>query len=474
MSVLLFNYLGRVYQTGACSNVVKNYIHHISRISDVLTSKPVDSSVTVQGWVKGLRKMKDLTFVDINDGSCVKRLQILIPTRDKPNQLAFGASVRASGLLKTNSKGDLELSASHIQVIGPCVFTDGYPFAARKSYPPDYVRQFLHLRSRTTTFGALLRMRGAVSHTVHKYFNKLGFLYIHTPILTANDCEGAGEVFLVMPESKTLREEMSKSGGSEEEAYFGSKVFLTVSGQLHLEAVLRGIGNVYCFGPTFRAENSRSGRHLSEFYMIEAELAFSDNLDDVSAAAEGLVRASAECLLAEHSDDIELLAGKERCRVLESVLNPDPFPKVMRSEAAVALGIDPDAPLSREHELEIVNRFGGGRPVFVYGAPASTAPFYAKQSSKPGEVESLELLAPIVGELVGGSIREDNPDVLQEKLLNLGLQESLAWYLDIRRFGSVPSGGFGLGFERLLQTLLNIHNIRDTVPFPRWPHNCKA
>ncbi|XP_049864718.1 probable asparagine--tRNA ligase, mitochondrial isoform X2 [Schistocerca gregaria] len=406
MSVLLFNYLGRVYQTGACSNVVKNYIHNISRISDVLTSKPIDCSVTVQGWVKGLRKMKDLTFVDINDGSCVKRLQILIPTRDKPNQLAFGASVRASGLLKTNSKGDLELSASHIQVIGPCVFTDGYPFAARKSYPPDYVRQFLHLRSRTTTFGALLRMRGAVSHTVHKYFNKLGFLYIHTPILTANDCEGAGEVFLVMPESKKLREEMSKSGCSEEEAYFDSKVFLTVSGQLHLEAVLRGIGNVYCFGPTFRAENSRSGRHLSEFYMIEAELAFSDNLDDVSAVAEGIVRASAECLLAEHPDDVELLAGKERCRVLE--------------------------------------------------------------------VESLELLAPVVGELVGGSIREDNPDVLQEKLLNLGLQESLAWYLDIRRFGSIPSGGFGLGFERLLQTLLDVHNIRDTVPFPRWPHNCKA
>lgn len=474
MLVLLFNSLGRGCRTGACSKVVKNYIHHVSRISDLLISKPIDSSVTVQGWIKGLRKMKDLTFVDINDGSCIKRLQILIPSHDKPNQLAFGASVRASGVLKTNSKGDLEMSADNIQIIGPCVFTDGYPFAARKSYPPDYVRQFLHLRSRTTTFGALLRIRGAVSHSVHKYFSKLGFLFVHTPILTSNDCEGAGEVFLVTPESKALRKEMSKSGCTEEEAYFDSKVFLTVSGQLHLEAILRGLGSVYCFGPAFRAENSRSGRHLSEFYMIEAEVAFTEDLDDVSAVAEGLVRAAAECLLTEHSDDVEILTGKERCGALEAVLNPEPFPKVMRSEAALALGIDPDAPLSRENELEIVNRFGSGRPVFVYGAPASTAPFYAKQSSKPGEVEALELLAPVVGELVGGSIREDNTDVLEKKLLHLGLQDSLAWYLDTRRFGSIPTGGFGLGFERLLQTLLGIHNIKDTVPFPRWPHNCKA
>ncbi|GLV35193.1 Asparaginyl-tRNA synthetase mitochondrial [Carabus blaptoides fortunei] len=358
----------------------------------------------------------------------------------------------------------------------PNLATDGYPFAPRKSYPPEYIRKYLHLRARTKKFASVLRVRDAATKAVHDYFNSEGYFNIHTPILTSNDCEGAGEVFSVRPENKSLLKDMIKDGVSEDEAYFDSKIYLTVSGQLHLEAMAHGLEKVYTFGPTFRAENSKSRLHLSEFYMIEAETAFISELGDVMTVIEKLVKYVTESVANKCADDIVCVS--ESANVNLSWLNK-PFVTLTYDEALSILdknlnklssGVNKEEGLAKEHEIFLVNHCGNV-PTFVINWPKQIKPFYMKQcSDDASKVAALDLLAPNVGEIAGGSLRENEYNFLKNKLPCRNSE--LDWYLELRKFGSVPTGGFGMGFERYLQLILQMNNIKDTIPFPRWPHNC--
>ncbi|XP_021924777.1 probable asparagine--tRNA ligase, mitochondrial isoform X2 [Zootermopsis nevadensis] len=429
-----------------------------------------------------MRKMKEHVFLDVSDGSCSKKLQVLISKSRQPKSLTYGAAVEAVGSLVTNTNGQLELAAENVTVIGPCIVIDGYPFAPRKSYSPDYIRQFLHLRPRTNAFGALLRIRDAASHAVNEHFRNNGYIHIHTPVLTSNDCEGAGDVFQVKPENEKTVKDMMKDGMSMDEAYFDCNTYLSVSGQLHLEAAVRGLSKVYTFGPTFRAENSRSRLHLAEFYMIEAEAAFIESLEELMNIMENLIKNVTSQVMQKCADDVELLHSSDGNEGPVVSLLQKPFEVMTYEQAIDILGrhsgnfvsqVKKGQGLGKEHELYLV-KYAGDCPIFIVDWPSDIKPFYMKQSLQDvSKVSALDLLAPQVGELCGGSLREDNFSLLQDKLQKSGLYEALGWYLELREYGNVPSAGFGMGFERFLQVILGIPNIKDTIPFPRWPHNCK-
>lgn len=432
------------------------------------------TKTTVKGWVKSVRKLKDIIFADINDGSSVDRLSVVIPKKIKPSSLTWGSSVEICGTLSSGPKGQFELMADDINVVGSCVVADGYPFQPRKSYPPDYIRQHLHLRSRTNNFAAVLRVRNAAAMAAHKFFQSNHFINTHTPILTSNDCEGAGELFRVQPESTEVIKSMSSGNQNPEEVFFDSKTFLTVSSQLHLESLAHGLGNVYTLGPVFRAENSKSRLHLAEFYMLEAELAFCRTISQLQNIIEGLIKHIFKSVLNECEQELHFLHGSKS---LNFGWVDKEFITLRYDEAVRLLQNNPDVcsnppalngQLTKDHEFALV-RLSSGIPTFVIDWPKDNKPFYMKGCKHdPTKVDALDLLAPITGEIVGGSLREDNYEILKAKLPS----EQLNWYLDLRKFGNIPTGGFGLGFERLLQILCGVQNIKDTIPFPRWPHNC--
>ncbi|KAK7788313.1 hypothetical protein R5R35_011965 [Gryllus longicercus] len=445
------------------------------RIADILATRPLGTQTSIKGWVKTVRKMKDNLFIDVNDGSCPDKFQIVLPKALKPDYLSFGASVEVIGKTTENVNGQLELRADELKILGPCIHSEGFPFAGKVSHPPEYIRKFLHLRSRTSAFSSILRIRSAASRSIHKYLSNEGYLNIHTPILTANDCEGAGEVFLARPENDTHLKDMMKHGLSCEEAYFDKKVFLTVSGQLHLEAMARGLGSVYTFGPTFRAENSRSRLHLSEFYMLEAEAAFMDNLDDLLKMMEKFIKNITTEVANECERDIRMLQDEEAKLHVNNLIKK-PFQVLNFNEACSIINQHFEGPkvtegLNKEQELFLVNYFGKV-PVFVVEWPQALKPFYMKLMPDTLKVAAVDLLVPHVGELCGGSVRENDYILLEQKLKRIGQSEGLDWYLELRKFGNIPTSGFGMGFERFLQLLLGIANIKDTIPFPRWPHNC--
>lgn len=389
--------------------------------------------------------------------------------------MSTGCSVITKGTLTTSPRGQLELKAENLSVCGKCVVSDGYPFAPRKQYTPEYIRQYLQFRPRTNKFGSLLRVRNAAAFAINDFFNKTGFTLIHTPILTANDCEGAGEVFKVIPDNAELIKSMKREDLSPDETYFNNKVFLTVSGQLHLEAAVYGLSKVYTFGPTFRAENARSRLHLSEFYMVEAELAFCDKLDNIIEVIEDLIKNVTKYVLNRSLNDVE------NCR--ETDVNFDwldkKFPILTFKEAANIVKdhqnelkekFSENDGFAKEHEI-FLTKYCGNIPTFVINWPTEMKPFYMKTlSNNNTKVAALDLLAPGCGEIAGGSLRENNYEILKNRIPN---ESHLDWYLDLRKFGGVPTGGFGLGFERYLQFILGIGNIKDIIPFPRWPHNCK-
>ncbi|XP_050433878.1 probable asparagine--tRNA ligase, mitochondrial isoform X2 [Adelges cooleyi] len=433
-----------------------------------------------------MRKMKDKMFVDLDDGSTHRRLQVVIPRDRTPDSLSYGASFEAQGVLAVNRNDQLELSADCVSVHGPCSVEDGYPFAPRKTYQSDYVRQHLHMRPRTADFGSLLRIRDRLSTAVRNTFSKDGYTEVNVPVLSSNDCEGAGEVFVVRPENENMIKTMiSKDNQSSFEAFFNGRTYLTVSGQLHLECLARALTKVYTIGPTFRAENSKSRLHLSEFYMIEAEQAFIGNIEQLLAVIENTTSSVVEKLLANCGDEIdfyrksngtseeydltnlvktpyEVMSYEQACNVLEKA--NDNFKKpLVRGRS-----------LTKEHELFLV-QYNGNKPIFVVDWPQELKPFYAKASPDNSLlVSTVDLLCPNVGELCGGSVREDDYDALREKLSQIGLLDKLDWYLELRKYGNVPTAGFGIGFERFIQVLLNVQNIKDTVAFPRYPHNCKT
>lgn len=332
-----------------------------------------------QGWVKNLRKQKDITFIDVNDGSTAQKLQIVIPKNLKFDNLTYGSSVHITGKLSKSPRGQLELVAEHVNVLGTCVVSDGYPFNPRTTHPPEYLRQFLHLRSRTNYFSAILRVRNSLTKHIHNYFESKNYLHIHTPILTSNDCEGAGEVFKIQPDNDKTIKVMMQEGRDKDSAYFGTKAFLTVSGQLHQEALCRSMGNVYTLGPTFRAENSRSRLHLSEFYMLEAELAFCDTLEKLQRVIEDMLKNLFVKIHESNANDLHMI-DKEKS-VLPLWINKE-FVTMTYNEARRILGkkgLDmTEEGINKEQELALVE-YCAGVPVYVIKWPKEQKSFYMKE-----------------------------------------------------------------------------------------------
>ncbi|KOC67026.1 putative asparagine--tRNA ligase, mitochondrial [Habropoda laboriosa] len=452
----------------------KCYAHtRLNQICNDNDKAEVGTHVKVQGWVHGLRKLKQNVFVDIMDGSTPKVLQIVVPRSLKPDKLSFGSSIVVEGKLGAASGNQVELLASNITIIGSCDVLDGYPFAPRKHYSEEYTRQYLHLRPRTRKFGCLLRLRDRASAAIENYLRSRDFINVHTPILTSNDCEGAGELFLVKPQSESMMKEMKRTDVSEEEAYFNTKTFLTVSGQLHLETIARALTRVYTFGPIFRAENCKSRLHLSEFHMLEAELAFVDNIDVLMDEVELMIKNVINDMIEKATSDVDALGGLQVQWVDEKFarITYDEAFNILQNNANNLKKPVPNfgSNLAKEHELFLVEH-NNNIPVFIINWPKESKPFYMKEcKDDASKVAAMDLLVPTVGELVGGGIREDDYEQLKLKLPSTS---DLSWYLELRKYGNVPTGGFGMGFERFLQCLFDIPNIKDTLPFPRWPHNC--
>ncbi|GAB0086938.1 Asparagine--tRNA ligase [Sergentomyia squamirostris] len=450
-------------------------VHTYLCIRELIKCKQGDS-VTIKGWVNNIRKMKKTSFVDIIDGSCATPLQIVVGKNlNDSGLLNFGSSIEASGTIGQTPKGQLELRAEEYKVIGDCPIEEGFPFAARHTYPPDYIRDHLHLRSRITSFASMLRVRDAAQRAFVDFLTLKGFLQINTPILTASDCEGAGEVFRVRPDNDELLRSMKREDVPHEEGFFDRKAYLTVSGQLHLEAMAHGIGSCYTFGPTFRAENNRSPIHLSEFYMLEVEQAFTSCLGDTVNLISEMIISVTRKLLDSCADDITLYHGDFAGNLFDWLPDIKDFPILTFREAVEILQkhqdrlkvpIIPTDGLQKNHELFLTDYCQS--PVFIVDWPITLKPFYMRPNgSNPDLVDALDFLVPRIGELIGGSVRETDYQRLKEKL-----PPGSEWYLNLRRFGGIPTAGFGMGFERYLQFLLNVHNIRDVIPFPRWPHSC--
>ena len=448
-------------------------------IVDILNSGPAENNaVAVRGWVRTRRDAKGFSFLEINDGSCLANLQIValetIPTFEAVKNAQTGAAVSIYGrVVASQGKGQKwEVQAEEVVLVGQAD-PETYPLQ-KKRHSDEFLREIAHLRARTNKFGAIFRLRSFCSLAVHDFFRERGFFYVHTPIITGSDCEGAGELFRVTalpPESKAKAEE----------DFFGKNAGLTVSGQLEAEMLALALGKVYTFGPTFRAENSNTPRHAAEFWMIEPEMAFAD-LSDNMDLAEDMIKYVVRQALDRCRDDLALfdkfvepgLFGR-----LENLLADRyerlPYAKAVEVLAAAGKKFD-YAPqygmdLQTEHERYLCEELFK-KPVIVHDYPADIKPFYMRLSDDGRTVAAMDLLVPKVGELVGGSQREERLDVLTRRMEEMKMNlEEYWWYLDSRRFGSVPHAGFGLGFERLLMLLTGVGNIRDVIPFPRTPKN---
>ncbi|XP_075054720.1 asparaginyl-tRNA synthetase [Mixophyes fleayi] len=434
--------------------------------------------IKIQGWVRSVRAQKEVLFLHLNDGSSLENLQVVAEPSLKNSAISFGSSVEVRGTL-VNSVGKMqkvELKAEEIRVIGECDTKD-FPFKIKEHHPPEYMRQFPHLRCRTNAFGSLLRIRSEATAAIHQYFRDNGYVHIHTPIITSNDCEGAGELFQVEASNRD-----TAPGGDGE--FFGAPAFLTVSGQLHLEVMSGGLSKVFTFGPTFRAENSQSRRHLAEFYMVEAEVSFTENLEDIMQVMENLFKSATTSLLSKCPDDMNLFfkyvsLGQEGR--LDRLITKK-FIVMSYTEAIEILKKVTDSfkhktewgcDLQTEHEKYLVKHCGDV-PVFVVNYPFDLKPFYTRdnEDSPRHTAAAVDLLVPGIGELFGGSLREERLPILQSRLETRGLADTYQWYLDLRKYGSVPHGGFGMGFERFLQCILGVDNIKDVIPFPRFPYSC--
>ncbi|XP_045625992.2 asparaginyl-tRNA synthetase isoform X1 [Procambarus clarkii] len=456
-----------------------------SSILALLHDKPINQTVKVNGWVKGIRRQKERIFVDVDDGSCSQKLQVVLPSGKRSVNLGFHASVSATGILHSSShKGqDVEMVTDEIQVIGGAV-QEEYPFKSRQLHPPEYVRKFPHLRARTNSFSSLLRVRSQAKMAIQEYFRKEGFINIDTPVLTTNDCEGGGETFSVRLFNSNTTEERTANDSS----YFGQEAHLSVSGQLHLEAIACGLSKVYNFNPAFRAENSHTRRHLAEFWMAEAEEAFlcgTEGLSLLMDRIEGLIKTSIQTVIDVQEEDV-LYHWKSNESTEELVKGAlcQPFVRLPYAEAMKLLQDKshffqtqplPRGDLGKEHELFLTKHLGN-IPVFVTHWPREIKAFYmCADENDPQLVMAVDLLLPDIGEVAGGGLREHCPSRLHQRLQQLHLLDKLDWYLDLRRLGgSTPTGGFGIGFERFLQFILGIGNIKDTIPFPRWAKHCSC
>lgn len=457
-------------------------------IKYALQSDELDSDICVKGWVKTRRDSKGgFSFIELNDGSCFSNIQVIAEGelsnyRSEVLHLYPGSSVSVTGTLKKSQGGkqQVEILAREIKIYGtsdPEEYTIG---KQRVSF--EKLREIAHLRPRTNTFGAVTRVRNVLARATHDFFQGQDFLYINTPIITASDCEGAGEMFRVT----TL--DMNNLPGSDQgidysEDFFGKESFLTVSGQLSAENFACGLGNVYTFGPTFRAENSNTARHLAEFWMVEPEMAFAD-LDDDAQLAEDYLKHLITVILAECAEDMAFFNKRIDKTILENLnkIKDSSFERLTYTEAITHLEKKKDrfeftpewgCDLQTEHERFLTEKVCKS-PVIITDYPKSIKAFYMKQNDDNKTVAAMDVLFPKIGEIIGGSQREDNLEKLTARLKedNMPL-DPYWWYLDLRRFGSVPHAGFGLGFERMVQYVTGMENIRDVIPFPRTPKNAE-
>jgi asparaginyl-tRNA synthetase len=455
-------------------------------VADALAGRvPVGSPVRVQGWLRTRRDSKaGLSFLHVHDGSCFDPLQV-VAAGTLPNyetelvRLTAGCAVVVEGeLVASEGKGQaFEVQATAIEVVGWVDDPDTYPIAAKR-HSFEYLREHAHLRSRTNTFGAIARVRDCLSQAVHRYFREHGYVWIHTPIITGSDCEGAGEMFRVstLDLANLPRGEQGEIDFGED--FFGKSAFLTVSGQLEVETYCLALTKVYTFGPTFRAENSNTPRHLAEFWMIEPELAFAD-LNDDADLAEDFLKYIFRSVLEERPDDMAFFEQRidpEVITRLRGVVDSS-FERIEYSEAINILnncGEKFEYPVQWGHDMQSEHeRYLAethiGRPVVVMNYPKQIKAFYMRLNEDNETVAAMDVLAPGIGEIIGGSQREERLDVLEARMADQGLQGELDWYRDLRRYGTVPHAGFGLGFERLLNYVTGMDNIRDAIPFPRTP-----
>lgn len=455
---------------------------NILSVKEALTADVPAGNALVRGWVRTRRDSKTFSFLEINDGSCLKNLQCVVdascPGYALLKSATTGASVAVSGeLVASQGKGQSrELRAASVEIIG--VSPDSFPLQ-KKGHSVEFLRTIPHLRARTNRFGAMFRVRSRLAFAVHQFFQERGFAYVHTPIITASDCEGAGELFRVttLPADGAPKDADGNVDFSQD--FFGRPAYLTVSGQLEAETLACALGKVYTFGPTFRAENSNTSRHASEFWMIEPEMAFCDVQGDIDVA-EALIKYLVADILKNCPDEVEFFGkfvDKTLRERLEHVVEK-PFVRVTYTEAVEILrasGEKFEFPirwgdgLQSEHERFLTEKHFRA-PVAVYDYPREAKPFYMRRNDDGKTVAATDLLVPGIGEIVGGSQREERPEKLLEAMRDHGLSEKdYGWYLDLRRFGTVPHAGFGLGFERMLMFVTGEGNIRDVIPFPRTP-----
>lgn len=460
-----------------------------TKIKELLQFGTVEAKVEIKGWIRTKRINKQVVFLTINDGSCQQNLQVVMTPSELPkallNQLITGASVAVSGSLVASkgTKQSVELHGHHLTLLGNA---PDYPLQP-KTHSLEFLRTWVHLRFRTNTFGAVFRIRHAISYAIHHFFHERGFFYLHTPIITAADAEGAGELFRVT----SLDAPPKNPDGSidSRKDFFNQSTNLTVSGQLAAEAAAMGLGAVYTFGPAFRAENSNTSRHLAEFWMVEPEVAF-NNLDDTIALAEALLKFLLDYLLKNCPAELEFLNQRllshrneqdEPMPLLERLqfVLEHPFVRITYTEAiAILMDAEPNKKgkfvypitgwgmdLQSEHERYLVEHHFK-RPVVVTDYPKEIKAFYMRQNDDGKTVAAMDLLFPGVGEIIGGSQREERMDYLKEVMQHTHMQ-NLNWYLDTRRFGTIPHSGFGLGLDRFVLFVTGMENIRDVIPFPR-------
>lgn len=459
-----------------------------TKVVDALKSTDFGKDITVKGWVRSHRSSKAVDFIALNDGSTIKNIQVVVDPStmdaEELKSITTGACIRATGtLVESQGAGQTsEIQAKEIEIYGLC--PSDFPMQ-KKGQTFEYMRQYAHMRLRTNTFGAVFRIRHNMAIAVHKYFHDHGFYYFHTPLITASDAEGAGEMFQVT----TLDlDRVAKSGKVEyEKDFFGKKTNLTVSGQLEGELGATALGAIYTFGPTFRAENSNTPRHLAEFWMIEPEVAFMDK-EELMDLEEDFIKYCVRWALDNCKDDLEFLnkmIDKNLLSTLESVVKED-FVRLPYGEGIEILkkaaedgkkfefpitgwGMD----LASEHERFLVEEYFK-RPVIMTDYPTEIKAFYMKKNADGKTMQGTDVLFPRIGEIIGGSVREESYDKLMEEIDRRGMGEQMYdWYLDTRKYGSCPHAGFGLGFERLILFVTGMQNIRDVIPFPRTPKNAE-
>ena len=470
---------------------------NLSKVQEIYDSPLIDSQINLGGWVRAFRANK---FIELNDGSTIKNIQCVINDgiidEDIIKRISVGCSLIITGIL-VNSIGkgqSFEINVLNIKLLGESD-PEKYPIQPKK-HSFEFLREQAHLRIRTSTFSSVMRIRSKLAFSIHDYFNKNGFNYIHTPIITSSDAEGAGEMFKVTTLGK---EDLAKKDTDYSDDFFGKKTSLTVSGQLEAETYALGLGNVYTFGPTFRAENSNTSRHASEFWMIEPEMAFYD-LNDNMDLAESFVKHILEYILKECEEDLKFLEERllkeesQKPQIERSDLSliekikftvNNEFTRISYTEAFEILknsnynkkkkfkflldewGSD----LQSEHERFLVEKHFKS-PVIIYDYPSKIKAFYMRLNDDDKTVRAMDVLFPGIGEIIGGSQREERLDVLKKRMTEMGIDEKeLWWYLDLRKYGTVPHSGFGLGFERMVMFCTGMSNIRDVIPYPRTPKN---